>query len=73
MRRADRLFQIVQFLRSRRITTANWLSQVLEVSERTIYRDMQDLMASGVPIEGEAGIGYVIRRGYDLPHHSLFK
>jgi len=67
MRRADRLFQIVQFLRSRRITTANWLSQVLEVSERTIYRDMQDLMASGVPIEGEAGIGYVIRRGYDLP------
>ncbi|HHJ15742.1 MAG TPA: YafY family transcriptional regulator [Gammaproteobacteria bacterium] len=67
MRRADRLFQIVQFLRSRRVTTARWLSEVLEVSERTIYRDVQDLMASGVPIEGEAGIGYVIRRGYDLP------
>ncbi|VAW81971.1 Transcriptional regulator, DeoR family [hydrothermal vent metagenome] len=67
MRRADRLFQIVQFLRSRRITTARWLSEVLEVSERTIYRDVQDLMATGVPIEGEAGIGYVIRRGYDLP------
>ncbi len=67
MRRADRLFQIVQFLRSRRVTTAFWLSQVLEVSERTIYRDMQDLMMSGVPIEGEAGIGYVLRRGYDLP------
>lgn len=67
MRRADRLFQIVQFLRSRRVTTAHWLSDVLEVSERTIYRDIQDLMTSGVPIEGEAGIGYVIRRGYDLP------
>lgn len=67
MRRADRLFQIVQFLRSRRVTTARWFSEVLEVSERTVYRDIQDLMASGVPIEGEAGIGYVIRRGYDLP------
>jgi len=67
MRRADRLFQIIQFLRSRRVTTARWLSEVLEVSERTIYRDIQDLMASGVPIDGEAGIGYVIRRGYDLP------
>ncbi len=67
MRRADRLFQIVQFLRSRRITTAHWLAEVLEVSERTIYRDIQDLMSSSVPIEGEAGVGYVIRRGYDLP------
>lgn len=67
MRRADRLFQIVQFLRSRRVTTANWLSEVLEVSERTIYRDIQDLMASNVPIEGEAGVGYVIRQKYDLP------
>ena len=67
MRRADRLFQIVQFLRSRRVTTAHWLSDVLEVSERTIYRDIQDLMAANVPIEGEAGIGYVIRYGYDLP------
>ncbi|HHI94308.1 MAG TPA: YafY family transcriptional regulator [Gammaproteobacteria bacterium] len=67
MRRADRLFQIVQFLRSRRVTTARWLAEVLEVSERTIYRDIQDLMASNVPIEGEAGVGYVIRHGYDLP------
>ncbi|VAW79444.1 Transcriptional regulator, DeoR family [hydrothermal vent metagenome] len=67
MRRADRLFQIVQFLRSRRVTTARWFSEVLEISERTVYRDIQDLMASGVPIEGEAGVGYVIRRGYDLP------
>ncbi len=67
MRRADRLFQIVQFLRSRRITTAAWLAEMLEVSERTIYRDIRDLMATGVPIEGEAGVGYVIRGGYDLP------
>ena len=67
MRRADRLFQIVQFLRSRRVTTARWLAKQLEVSERTIYRDIRDLMASGVPIDGEAGIGYAIRKGFDLP------
>ncbi|WP_299879265.1 YafY family protein [uncultured Cocleimonas sp.] len=67
MRRADRLFQIVQFLRTRRVTTAAWLAERLEVSERTIYRDIKDLMLSGVKIEGEAGIGYVVRRGFDLP------
>ncbi len=67
MRRADRLFQIVQFLRSRRVTTARWLAERLEVSERTIYRDVRDLIASGVPIDGEAGIGYAIRKGFDLP------
>ncbi|NOZ53178.1 MAG: YafY family transcriptional regulator [Gammaproteobacteria bacterium] len=67
MRRADRLFQIIQLLRNRRITTAKWLAEELEISERTVYRDVQDLMVSGVPIEGEAGIGYVLRRGYDLP------
>lgn len=67
MRRADRLFRIVQFLRGRRVTTAAWLAERLEVSKRTIYRDIQDLMASAVPIEGEAGVGYVIRKGYDLP------
>ena len=67
MRRADRLFQIIQFLRTRRVTTAHWLSERLEVSERTIYRDIKDLMLSGVNIEGEAGIGYVVRQGFDLP------
>lgn len=67
MRRADRLFQIIQLLRCRRLTTAKWLAQELEVSERTIYRDIQDLMASGVPIDGEAGIGYIMRQGFDLP------
>ncbi len=67
MRRADRLFQIVQFLRTRRITTAKWLSERLEVSERTIYRDIQDLSLSGVPIESEAGVGYALKKSYDLP------
>jgi predicted DNA-binding transcriptional regulator YafY len=67
MRRADRLFQIVQFLRSRRLTTALWLAERLEVSTRTIYRDVADLCLSGVPIEGEAGVGYVLRQKIDLP------
>jgi len=67
VRRADRLFQIIQYLRNRRLTTAKWLAEKLEVSERTIYRDIQDLMLSGVPIEGEAGVGYVLRHGFDIP------
>lgn len=67
MRRADRLFQIVQILRMGRLVKAVDLAARLEVSERTIYRDMRDLMSSGVPIDGEAGVGYVMRRGYDLP------
>lgn len=67
MRRADRLFQIVQHLRLRRTrTTALQLAQKLEVSERTIYRDIRDLGRSGVPIEGEAGVGYLLR-GFDVP------
>jgi len=67
MRRADRLFQIVQYLRAGRLMTARTLAGRLEVSERTIYRDIADLQASGVPIDGEAGIGYLMRAGYDLP------
>jgi predicted DNA-binding transcriptional regulator YafY len=67
MRRADRLFQIVQLIRGRRLSTAKFLAQRLEVSERTIYRDVADLMAQGVPIEGEAGVGYRMRSGFDLP------
>jgi predicted DNA-binding transcriptional regulator YafY len=49
------------------VVTARTLAERLEVSERTIYRDIQDLAASGVPIEGEAGVGYVLRRGYQIP------
>lgn len=67
MRRADRLFQIIQYLQGRRLTTARQLAERLEVSERTIYRDVQDLVLSGVPIEGEAGVGYVLRGGFHLP------
>lgn len=67
MRRADRLFQIVQHLRLRRTrTTARELARKLMVSERTIYRDVRDLGRSGVPIEGEAGVGYILR-GFDVP------
>jgi predicted DNA-binding transcriptional regulator YafY len=67
MRPADRLFQIVQTMRGRRLTTAAHLAQRLEVSERTIYRDVADLQAQGVPIEGEAGVGYRLGKGFDLP------
>src|SRR5262249_26770227 len=67
MRRADRLFQIVQLLRSRRIVTAGEIAAELEVSLRTVYRDIADLCACGVPIEGEAGVGYALARGFDLP------
>jgi len=67
MRRADRLFQIVQLLRGGRLVTARMLAEKLEVSERTIYRDIADLVGSGVPIEGEAGVGYLMRAGFDLP------
>ncbi|MBS0446615.1 MAG: YafY family transcriptional regulator [Proteobacteria bacterium] len=67
MRRADRLFQIVQWIRGRRLSTARFLAERLEVSERTVYRDIADLIAQGVPIEGEAGVGYRMRSGFDLP------
>jgi predicted DNA-binding transcriptional regulator YafY len=67
MRRADRLFEIIQLLRRRKLARARDLAETLEVSERTIYRDVRDLMASGVPIDGEAGVGYILREGYDLP------
>lgn len=67
MRRADRLFQIVQHLRGGRLVTAKMLSERLEVSERTIYRDIADLQSTGVPVDGEAGVGYILRVGFDLP------
>src|SRR6266566_692510 len=68
MRRADRLFDIVQTLRgATRPLTAATLAAELEVTARTIYRDIAALQASRVPIEGAPGIGYVLRRGFDLP------
>jgi predicted DNA-binding transcriptional regulator YafY len=68
MRRADRLFQIINALRRRRTaTTATQLAERLGVSERTVYRDIRDLILAGTPIDGEAGVGYRIAPGYDLP------
>jgi len=67
MRRADRLFHIVQLIRGRRLSTAAFLAQRLELSERTIYRDVADLQRQGVPIEGEAGVGYRLGAGFELP------
>ena len=67
MRRADRLFQIVQFIRGRGLTKAALLAERLQVSLRTVYRDVADLQHQGVPIEGEAGVGYRMRAGFDLP------
>jgi predicted DNA-binding transcriptional regulator YafY len=68
MRRADRLFRIIQVLRrKRRPVTAQEIAQELETSLRTIYRDVAQLMADRVPIRGEAGIGYVLEGGFDMP------
>ena len=68
MRRADRLFDIIQRLRTAAApVTAAALAERLEVTARTIYRDIAALQASRVPIEGAPGLGYVLRRGYDLP------
>lgn len=67
MRREERLSQLVQVLRRRRLTTAAHLAKHLEVSERTIYRDVSDLIANGVPVEGEAGVGYRMGKDFELP------
>ncbi len=68
MRRADRLFELIQILRRARTTlTAAQLAERLEVTPRTVYRDMAALIAMRVPVEGAAGVGYIMRPGYDLP------
>ncbi len=68
MRRADRLFDIIQVLRTAtRPVTAAALAVELEVAPRTVYRDIATLQARRVPIEGAPGLGYVLRRGFDLP------
>jgi len=68
MRRADRLFRIIQVLRRKRSpTTALEIALELETSARTIYRDIAQLMADRVPIRGEAGVGYVLEGGFDMP------
>ena len=68
MQRAERLFQLLTLLRNRRtVMTAKQMSEHLQVSERTIYRDIQSLNLSGVPVEGEAGVGYRLSHRYQLP------
>jgi len=67
MKKSERLLQLLVLLRGRRrAVTAEYLAERLEVTERTIYRDMQSLIASGVNIEGEAGVGYCLRPGSDI-------
>jgi predicted DNA-binding transcriptional regulator YafY len=67
MRRAERLFRLVSELRSRSVSRAEDLAVYFEISVRTVYRDIAHLQASGLPIEGEAGVGYILRPGFDLP------
>ncbi|MEH7827303.1 helix-turn-helix transcriptional regulator [Gemmobacter denitrificans] len=67
MRRTDRLFELIQLLRDGRLHRASELAEALEVSTRTIWRDMATLMASGLPLEGERGVGYILRAPITLP------
>lgn len=67
MRRTDRLFDLIQILRDGRLHRASEMAERLEVSTRTIWRDMATLMASGLPIEGERGVGYILRAPITLP------
>ena len=67
MRRTDRLFDLIQILRDGRLHRASEIASRLEVSVRTIWRDMATLMASGLPVEGERGVGYILRAPITLP------
>jgi len=72
MRRADRLFQIVSYMQGRRVAiTAQDIADEFDISVRTVYRDIQDLITTGIPIRGEAGIGYIIDNSYSLPPMTL--
>ncbi len=71
MRRAERLFRLVALMRNNGLTRAEDLSKKLEVSVRTVYRDVAHLQGSGIPIEGEAGLGYILLPGFDLPAMTL--
>lgn len=71
MRRTDRLFDIIQILRDGKLHRAQDIADRLEVSVRTIYRDMDTLAASGIPVEGERGMGYMVREAITLPPLTL--
>jgi predicted DNA-binding transcriptional regulator YafY len=70
-RRADRLLALLELLRGRQVSTAASLAATLEVSVRTVYRDIDALVAIGVPVRGEAGVGYILEAGYHLPPLNL--
>jgi len=68
MTKAERLFELALLLRSRRTAiTAETIAERMEVSPRTVYRDVQALIAAGVPVTGEPGVGYMVRPGNHLP------
>jgi predicted DNA-binding transcriptional regulator YafY len=71
MRRTDRLFELIQILRDGRLHTARDMAERLEVSTRTLWRDMATLVASGLPVEGERGVGYILREPITLPPLTL--
>ncbi|MGR3712032.1 MAG: helix-turn-helix transcriptional regulator [Shimia sp.] len=71
MRRTDRLFDLIQILRDGRLHRASDLAEHMEVSVRTIYRDMDTLVASGIPVEGERGVGYILRAPVFMPPMAL--
>lgn len=71
MRRTDRLFELIQILRDGRLHTARDMADRLEVSTRTLWRDMATLIASGLPVEGERGVGYILREPVTLPPLTL--
>ena len=72
MKRTDRLFQIVSFLQGRHLAvTAERIAGEFDISVRTVYRDIQDLITTGVPINGEAGVGYMLDKSYYLPPMSF--
>jgi predicted DNA-binding transcriptional regulator YafY len=71
MRRTDRLFELIQILRDGRLHTARDMAERLEVSVRTLWRDMATLIASGLPVEGERGVGYLLREPVTLPPLTL--
>lgn len=68
MRKASRLFEIIQILRqAKKPVTAQHMAEQLEVTARSVYRDIVVLQGMRVPIEGERGIGYILRPGFDMP------
>jgi predicted DNA-binding transcriptional regulator YafY len=71
MRRTDRLFDLIQILRDGKLHRASEMAEALEVSTRTIWRDMATLIASGLPVEGERGVGYILSAPITLPPVAL--